>query len=247
MINLDKFEVYSDGSYLNGNVGYGAVILKNGQCIHEIYGRVSADYAVSSRQVGGEIKAVEYALTWCNENSVNDVTIYYDFENIEKWATGKYKTNKPLTQKFKSFIGECSINIKWVKVKSHIGIKWNEAADVLAKKGTLSDKTEVIVEPINDKKKEVKIKKGTSTYVEKLNDFGESFAEFLCDNGFRAVFKGVFNSCDGIIEIWKEDLKIGNLHVYNTAKKNLSPAYHDIKNEKYRDEVEKLLCIYKNK
>lgn len=244
---MDKFEVYSDGSYLNGKVGYGAVILKNDECIQELYGRVSDSYAVSSRQVGGEIKAVEHSLTWCSQNNVNDVTIYYDFENIEKWATGKYKANKLLTQKFKKFIDDCSINISWVKVKSHVGIKWNEAADVLAKKGTLSEKTEAIEEPINVRQKEVKVKKAASTYVERLNDFGEGFAEFLNDNGLNAVFKGVFNSCDGILEIWKEDLKIGNLHVYNTAKKNLSPAYHDIKNEEYKAEIEKLLCIYKSK
>ncbi|KHD38146.1 ribonuclease HI [Clostridium acetobutylicum] len=243
MRRLDNFEIYSDGSYLDDKVGYGAVILKNGECIKKIYGRVCETYATGSRQVGGEIKAVEHALTWCDENNIHSATVYYDFENIEKWAKGDYTANKPLTQEFKEFIEKCTIDINWVKVKSHTGIKWNDAADVLAKKGTLEEEY-----PLDNRKdviNKITPPSAHDSYFEELKEFCENFVNFLNDRGYNSIFKGVSNSCDGIIEIWIKESKVGNLHVYNTSKKKFSPAYNDIKREDYKSDLEKLFCIYK--
>ena len=77
-----------DGSFIDGNVGYGAVILKEGQIIEELKGRVDSQDAVSARQVGGEIRAVIEVLKWCEVNNVDKIAVFYDFLNIEKWATG---------------------------------------------------------------------------------------------------------------------------------------------------------------
>jgi len=129
------YRIYVDGSFMDEKVGYGAVIVKKDEPVKELFGQVTVDYAIQSRQVGGEIFAVQESLKWCKEQGIKDITIYYDFQNLEKWATGEYKTNNILSKRYKSFIDSCGMNIKWIKVKSHTGVKWNERADELAKLG----------------------------------------------------------------------------------------------------------------
>lgn len=141
--DTNSYKIYVDGSYMNNRIGYGAVILKDNKPIKELYGEVTDDYAIQSRQVGGEIVAVQEGLRWCGNEGIKDVSIYYDFQNLEKWATGEYKTNNTLSQRYKSFIDSCEINIKWYKVKSHTGVKWNERADELAKLGISKEYEEI--------------------------------------------------------------------------------------------------------
>ena len=72
------------------------------------------------------------------KEGIEEVTIIYDFKNIEMWATGRYKTNTPMTQAFKNYIDNCNISITWYKVDSHTGISLNDRADELAKMGARS-------------------------------------------------------------------------------------------------------------
>lgn len=129
------FYSYVDGSFIDGCTGYGAVILKNGEIVAELSGKVDTPEAFSSRQVGGEIQAVIEVLEWCKINNVKEITIFYDFQNIEKWATGKFRTNTPMTQAYKEYIDNSDISITWHKVESHSGIALNDRADELAKQG----------------------------------------------------------------------------------------------------------------
>jgi ribonuclease HI len=131
-----EYSMYVDGSYLNGAIGYGVVILRKEEIVKEIFGRVTDPLFTVSRQVGGEIAATQEALKWCMENNIDRVSVYYDFENIKKWATGEYKANNPMTQMYRDFMKSCRIEILWNKVASHTGVEWNERADQLAKKGT---------------------------------------------------------------------------------------------------------------
>jgi ribonuclease HI len=91
------YQLYVDGSYINGRVGYGAVLLKDGEEVQRFSGRVHED--LQSRQVGGELMATMSALTWCGQNSITPVEVLYDYEGIEKWARGLWKANLPLTQR----------------------------------------------------------------------------------------------------------------------------------------------------
>jgi len=134
-IEHSGYNIYVDGSYLDGKIGYGAVILKNNTVIKEIYGQVTDPVFSGSRQVGGEIQAVMQVLKWCNDNDIKKVTIFYDFKNLKKWATGEFAANIPMTIAYRKYVNNTFIDIEWIKVEGHSGDKWNEKADELAKKG----------------------------------------------------------------------------------------------------------------
>ena len=129
------YQAYVDGSFIDGNVGYGAVILENGNIAAEISGSVDEPDAVGARQVGGEIRGVIEVLEWCKQKNIKKIAIFYDFQNIEKWATGEYRTNTPMTRAYKEYIDNCGVDISWFKVQSHTGVALNDRADALAKDG----------------------------------------------------------------------------------------------------------------
>ncbi len=188
------YKIYVDGSYMNGKVGYGAIILKSDTPVKEIYGVVTDDYATQSRQVGGEIVAVQEGLKWCENEGIKDASIYYDFQNLEKWATGEYKTNNTLSQSYKSFIDNCKINIKWYKVKSHTGVKWNDKADELAKLGIT-----MITNKKNDEEEiSTLINKGLKKEIEGNID---NILKILSEKGFNVLFDEDYHKNSGKIEI----------------------------------------------
>lgn len=128
------YEIDVDGSFREGITSYGVVIRKDGNIIKEISGTLDSDEARGSHQVAGEIRAVTEAIGWCRENDIRDVTIYYDYKGLEKWARGLWKTKKNITRRYSDFMKTDDIKIHWVKIKSHTGKKWNEYADKLAEK-----------------------------------------------------------------------------------------------------------------
>ena len=74
-------------------------------------------------------------MNWAVEHGYQAVTIYYDYEGIEKWANGIWKANKPGTKRYQAFIAQKreDINIFFKKVAAHTGVEYNELADQLAK------------------------------------------------------------------------------------------------------------------
>ena len=132
------YQAYVDGSYNKDKetVGYGAIILKGDKELVRLSGRV--DKYTESRQVGGELKATMAVVDWCQKNSIPEIDIYYDYKGIEMWATGRWKTEKAISWEYRVYMQNSKIKIHWHKVKSHTGVHWNEVADELAKKGTLS-------------------------------------------------------------------------------------------------------------
>lgn len=131
--NNKGYEIYVDGSHINGKVGYAFVVLKDGRKIKESFGIVTGEPYTLHHQVGGEIKAVEEALAWCEQNGIKEVTIYHDFLNLEKWATGEFETNNKLTTDYQKYVQNSNVKIYWEKVPGHSGVKWNEYVDKLAR------------------------------------------------------------------------------------------------------------------
>jgi ribonuclease HI len=131
----DAYVAYVDGSYRDGIVGYGAVIIHNDAEQKRLFGSVEDD---SSRQVAGELMATMEVIDWCTTNDVSHVHIYYDYKGIKEWAIGTWKAKSPVAQDYVNFLEDHSVAVTWHKVKSHSGVKWNDVADELARQGTKS-------------------------------------------------------------------------------------------------------------
>lgn len=132
----DHLIAYVDGSYDHSQLryAYGCVLVLPEEEI-TLNGSDNQEDYVSMRNVAGEILGSEQAVLWALEHGYRKVTIYYDYEGIEKWANNIWKANKPGTQRYKAFIAEKrkEIEILFQKVVAHTGVKYNEMADQLAK------------------------------------------------------------------------------------------------------------------
>ena len=90
---------------------------------------------ISMRNVSGEVKAAMFVIQKASDIKMKSVTIYYDYNGIEMWANGSWKTNNHLTKTYREFCIEMykKLDIHFVKVESHTNIKYNELVDKLAK------------------------------------------------------------------------------------------------------------------
>ncbi len=125
---------YVDGSY-NANTfiyGYGGFLCADGEK-HILQGHGSDYSMVTMRNVAGEIIGAISAVKKAIELGIKELDIYYDYEGIEKWATGQWKTNKEGTMAYAEYMQKCGIKINFVKVMAHTGVEGNEIADRLAK------------------------------------------------------------------------------------------------------------------
>ncbi len=127
---------YVDGSYdSHTNVfSYGMVLFYKEQEIH-FSKKYEHNNLAEMKNVAGEIKGAEAAIQYCLDHNISSVTIYHDYEGIEKWCTGEWKTKKAGTIAYVRFYKKaCSkVQIQFVKVKGHSGNKYNELANNLAK------------------------------------------------------------------------------------------------------------------
>lgn len=128
---------YVDGSFNKelGRYAFGCVlIMPDGGIIRES-GNGDNPESLELRNVTGEMLGAMYAVRWSEVNGYSAVKICYDYMGIEMWATGGWKANKSLTQKYAAFMQESGsrIQITFQKIAAHTGDKYNEEADKLAK------------------------------------------------------------------------------------------------------------------
>jgi len=217
------YQIYVDGSCLDENVGYGLVVLKDGQIIDELYGPVEDEAVQGMRQVAGELRAVQEAIAWCREHSVAEVSLFYDYEGIEKWATGEWRANRPATRAYARAAGKWSVVVHWHKVESHIGNRWNDYADQLAKRGATQHQqaTREKQDPLSEARSKA-----------------SQFAEFLVQRGIAASFQGLVNDQFARVVIGS---KQGYLDVYSTRRRPVSDPYlHGFRDLSLKDRVESL-------
>lgn len=140
----ERVVAYVDGSFQKdlGKYSFGCVLLlPDGEIVRES-GSGENPESLALRNVTGEMLGAMYAVKWCEVNGYTAVKICYDYMGIEMWATGGWKTNNPLTQKYAAFMQESAgrIEITFQKIAAHTGDKYNEEADKLAK-AALTEKT----------------------------------------------------------------------------------------------------------
>ena len=129
------YRAYVDGSFIQGRIGYGAVILRQGTELKRFAGTV-AQYT-EQRQIAGELIATQSVVAWCEKQNITEISIYYDYVGIEKWATNQWRAHNSLTQSYKRMMRRTPVNITWYKVKGHSGNYWNDVVDQIARQAAL--------------------------------------------------------------------------------------------------------------
>ncbi len=133
---VEKITAYVDGSYnvATKEYSYGAVIFagEKKECFSE---KFNDPELATMRNVAGELEGSMKAMRYAVEAGAKELDIFYDYEGIEKWCTGAWKTNKDGTKAYKAFYEQISqkVKVNFHKVKGHSGDRYNDEADVLAK------------------------------------------------------------------------------------------------------------------
>lgn len=128
---------YVDGSFDTKTKRYSSgIVLLDGQKIVDEFSHVYNDQKYNeSHQIAGEVFGAAHAIQRAIQRGYQRITIYYDYLGIEKWATGEWRANKPVSKDYIKFIEKVKplIDIDFKKVKAHSGEEYNERADQLAK------------------------------------------------------------------------------------------------------------------
>lgn len=130
---------YVDGSYDHSlrKYAFGCVfILPDGRVCTE-YGNGEKEQALRHRNVSGEMLGAMYAVRTAMVSGFGKVEIRYDYEGIEKWVTGQWRSKTELTGMYAGSMREWGKKIKicFTKVAAHSNVYYNELADKMAKTG----------------------------------------------------------------------------------------------------------------
>lgn len=127
---------YVDGSFNTATNTYGfGGFLAIGEREYVLQGSGNDPERAAMRNVAGEIDGCMAAIKKAIELRIPKLSIYYDYQGIESWATGTWKAKNNWTRAYRDYMNEAMkiINIEFVKVAGHTGIEGNERADKLAK------------------------------------------------------------------------------------------------------------------
>lgn len=126
------YEVYTDGSYLNGQYSWAYAFVKDDEVIYEDSNAGTSPEAAVMRNVAGEIAAALYAVKRAAELGVT-IRIFHDYAGIAFWVTGEWRAKNEFTQRYAKEMGEYQGVYVFEKVKAHTGNKFNEYVDKKAK------------------------------------------------------------------------------------------------------------------
>ncbi len=137
----DTLLVYVDGSYSDGlkKYAFGCVFILPDGRIYTECGNGDREQSLQHRNVTGEMLGAMYAVKTAMLNGFSKVELKYDYEGIEKWVTGEWRSKTELTQTYAKSMREWAerIQMKFTKVSAHSNVFYNELADETAKSGLL--------------------------------------------------------------------------------------------------------------
>lgn len=130
---------YVDGSYDDTlkKYAFGCVFILADGHIYTQFGNGDKEQSLQHRNVTGEMLGAMYAVKTAMLNGFRKVELCYDYQGIEKWVTGEWRSKTELTQKYAKAMREwgTKIHISFTKVAAHTNVKYNELADRMAKQG----------------------------------------------------------------------------------------------------------------
>ncbi len=130
---------YVDGSYDDSlkKYAFGCVFILPEGTVRTAYGNGEKEEALRHRNVSGEMLGAMYAVRTAMASGFGRVELRYDYEGIEKWVTGQWRSKTELTGLYARSMRQWGerIGICFTKVPAHSDIYYNEMADRLAKKG----------------------------------------------------------------------------------------------------------------
>lgn len=136
-IDKDLMISYVDGSYNIKTKEYGCgVVIFTNEGKKTIYKKGDNIEYGKSRNVAGEILGALESMDMAINMGKKRLDLYYDYKGIEEWALGNWKTNNTLTKSYKLKYDDIKkvLDVRFNKVDAHTGDKYNEEADILAKK-----------------------------------------------------------------------------------------------------------------
>lgn len=129
---------FVDGSFnqKTNRYGGGGILIDQHGCRHVIFNCWQNGKWARMRNVAGEICGTMEVVKKAKKLGMKKLKIFYDYEGIENWVTGKWSCNKDETRYYKKFMKNCikeGLKITFQHVKAHTGIHENEEVDLLAK------------------------------------------------------------------------------------------------------------------
>ena len=135
----DSLLAYVDGSYDDSlkKYAFGCVFILPDGRIYTEFGNGDNEKSLQHRNVTGEMLGAMYAVKTAMMSGFCRVEIRYDYQGIEKWVTGEWRSKTELTQVYARSMREWGqrIAISFTKVAAHSKVYYNEMADKLAKQG----------------------------------------------------------------------------------------------------------------
>lgn len=135
----DTLLVYVDGSYDDTlkKYAFGCVFILPDGRIYTEFGNGDNEQSLQHRNVTGEMLGAMYAVKTAMVSGYKRVELRYDYQGIEKWVTGEWRSKTELTQTYARSMREWgrSIRLFFTKVAAHSNVYYNEMADKLAKRG----------------------------------------------------------------------------------------------------------------
>lgn len=137
---------YVDGSYEHSlqRYAFGCVFILPDDTVYVENGSGDNPDTARLRNVSGEMLGAMFAVRWAIRNGFSRIELRYDYEGIEKWVTGAWKSKTELTRKYaeamRRWMG--SIQMRFTKVEAHANVYYNELADRLARDG-LEERDEI--------------------------------------------------------------------------------------------------------